>query len=148
MSWWCGCRPSMGGVRLDQPIGALFVGPWPPPSRGLLLATVFAAAGALLAAAFGFGVIHAIRRTGSSLALAAMAGVAALQAAAESIRHLFPYAYPLHVWRLGAIWMLAAAFAILLVAYSLSRFWPGARRPVMGLTLVAVGAPPWRRVST
>lgn len=129
-----------GGVRLDQPIGALLVGSWPPPSPGLLLAIVFAAAGALLAAAFGFGVIHAIRRTGSSLTLAAMAGVAALQAGAESIRHLFPYPYPLHVWRLGAIWMLAAAFAILLVAYSLSRFWPGARRPVMGLTLVAVGA--------
>lgn len=129
-----------GRLRLDYPVAALFVGPWPLPSRAPLLAIVFAAAGALLAAAFGFGVIHAIRRTGSSLTLAAIAGVAALQAGAESIRPLFPYAYPLHVWRLGAIWALAAAFALLLVFYVASRFWPGARRPVMGLALVAVGA--------
>ena len=129
-----------GGLQLDQPIGALFVGPYPAPSRGWLLAVVCVAAGALLAGAFGFAVIHAIRRTGSSLTLAALAGVAALQAGAENVRHLFLYPYPLHVWRLGAIWLLAAAFAILLVAYAAARFWPGARRPMIGVTLVAVGA--------
>lgn len=129
-----------GVLRLDHPMGALFVGPWPLPSRAVMLAVVFAAAGALLAAAFGFGVIHAIRRTGSSLTLAAIAGVSALQAMVESLRHLFPYAYPLHVWRLGVIWMLAAAFALLLAHYVASRFWPGARRSVMVIAFLAVGA--------
>ena len=62
-----------GGPRLDQPVGALVIAPWPLPSSAPLLAVMFAAAGALLAAGFGFGVIHAIRRTGSSLTLAAMA---------------------------------------------------------------------------
>lgn len=117
-----------GGLRLDQPVGALFVGPYPLASQASVLAIVFVATGALLAAAFGFGVIHAIRRTRSSLTLAAMAGVAALQAVVESLRHLVPYAYPLHIWRLGAIWLLAAAFALLLVSYAATRFWPGARR--------------------
>jgi hypothetical protein len=85
------------------------------------------AAGALLAAAFGFGVIHAMRRTGSSLVLAAMAGVAALQAIVESLRPLFDYPYPLHAWRMSAIWLLAAAFAVLLVSYVATRFLPRAR---------------------
>src|SRR5690606_25620876 len=49
-----------GGPRLDQPVGALVIAPWPLPSSAPLLAVMFAAAGALLAAAFGFGVIHAI----------------------------------------------------------------------------------------
>lgn len=129
-----------GGPRLDQPVGALSIGAYPLPSSAPLLAVMFAAAGALLAAAFGFGVIHAIRRTGSSLTLATMAAVAALQAGVESVRRLTAYAYPLHIWRLGAIWLLAAAFALLLVAYAVSRFWPGARRPVMAVAIIAVGA--------
>ena len=97
-------------------------------------------AGALLAAAFGFGVIHAMRRTGSSLVLAAMAGVAALQAIVETLRTLFDYAYPLHAWRMSAIWVLAATFAILLAAYVATRFTPRARGLMVGLALGVVGA--------
>jgi DNA-binding LytR/AlgR family response regulator len=129
-----------GGLQLERPIGALFVGAYPPASQSPLLAVVFVAAGALLAAAFGFGVIHAIRRTGSSLTLAAMAGVAFVQAVVESLRHLFPYAYPLHVWRLSAIWLLAAAFAMLLVSYAVSRFWPRVRGRILGAGGIVVGA--------
>ncbi len=129
-----------GGLRLDQPVGALMVAPYPRPTRVVFLAVTFVAAGALFAAAFGFGVIHLMRRTGSSLTLATMAGVAAFQAILESLRTLFPYAYPFHVWRLTGIWLLAAAFSVLLVSYAASRFFPKARRTLTGIAVVAVGA--------
>ncbi len=129
-----------GRLRLDHPVGALMVAPYPLPTRGALLAVTLVAAGALFAAAFGFGVIHLIRRTGSSRTLAAMAGVAALQAIVESLRTLFPYAYPFHVWRLTGIWLLAAAFSVLLVSYAASRFFPKARRTLTGIAAVAVSA--------
>ncbi len=129
-----------GGVRLDYPMGAVLVAPSPLFDRTPQLAITLIAAGALFAAAFGFGVIHAMRQTGSSLILAAIAGVAALQAVAESVRPLFGYLYPLHIWRLGAIWLLAAAFAVLLVSYVAGRFMPGARRWMTGLAVVAVAA--------
>jgi DNA-binding LytR/AlgR family response regulator len=129
-----------GGLRFARPMSAIAIMPYPYPQRFALLALTFVAAGTLLAAAFGFGVIHAMRRTGSSLVLAAMAGVAALQAVVESVRSLFSYPYPLHAWRMSAIWMLAAAFAILLVAYTASRFLPKASRLMISLALGVVGA--------
>jgi DNA-binding LytR/AlgR family response regulator len=129
-----------GGLRFARPMNAMVVLPYPYPQRTALLAVTFVAAGALLAAAFGFGVIHAMRRTGSSLVLAAMAGVAALQAIVESLRTLFDYPYPLHAWRMSAIWLLAAAFAILLAAYVATRFLPKARSLMIGLALGVVGA--------
>jgi len=129
-----------GGLRFDRPMSAMLVLPYPYPQRTALLAVTFVAAGTLLAAAFGFGVIHAMRRTGSSLILAAMATVAALQAIVESLRTLFDYPYPLHAWRMSAIWLLAAAFAVLLVTYVASRFLPRARGLMVGLALGVVGA--------
>lgn len=129
-----------GGLRFARPMSTITVLPYPYPQRFALLAVTFVAAGALLAAAFGFGVIHAMRRTGSSLILAAMAGVAALQAIVESLRTLFNYPYPLHVWRMSVIWGLAAAFVILLVAYVAARFLPKARGLMIGLALGVVGA--------
>ena len=127
-----------GGLRLDQPIAGLVVHDYPLPTRPIALAMTFVAAGALLAAAFGFGVIHALRRTGSSLTLAAMAGVAGAQAILETLRTLVPYAYPVHVWRLVGIWALTAVFALLLVSYVGSRFWPRARRAMIGLAFVGI----------
>lgn len=129
-----------GGLRLDRPVGGLMVAPYPYPLPGAYLAVTFIAAGALFAAAFGFGVIHLMRRTGSSLTLAAMAGLAGLQAVLESLRSLFPYAYPFHPWRLTGIWLLSAAFSVLLVSYAASRFFPKARRALTGTALVAVSA--------
>ncbi len=127
-----------GGLRLDHPVGALMVAPYPYPLPGAFLAVTFVAAGALFAAAFGFGVIHLMRRTSSSLTLTAMAGVAAVQAVLESLRHLFPYAYPFHPWRLSGIWLLSAAFSVLLVSYAASRFFPKARRALTGIAMIAV----------
>lgn len=129
-----------GVVRLDGPIGGIMVAPYPWPSRTVPVAVAFTATGALFAAAFGFGVIYSLRRTGSSLALAALAGVAGLQAILESLRALVPYAYPVHGLRLVGIWVLTAAFAILLVAYVVSRFWPQARRPLVASAVLVVGA--------
>ena len=129
-----------GGLPFSRPIGAAVISPfpWSPPLP--LLAITFVAAGALFAAAFGFGAIHAQRRTGSSLILAVMAGVAGLQAVVESLRSLVGYAYPLHVWRVGTIWLLAAVFGVLLTAYVASRFWPGARQRMVAAAVVIVGA--------
>lgn len=129
-----------GGLRLDGPVGRMGVAGFPPPSQALPLAATFLAAGALLAAAFGFGVIHALRRTGSSLILTGMAGVAGLQAVLETLRALVNYPYPLHVWRLVGIWGLTAAFAVLLVGYVAGRFWPGARRGLIGVTVAGLAA--------
>ncbi len=129
-----------GVVRLDNPVGGIVLAPYPWPSRTVPVAIAFLAAGALFAAAFGFGVIYSLRRIGSSLALAALAAVAGLQAILESLRALLPYAYPVHGLRMVGIWVLSAAFAVLLVSYVVSRFWPQARRPLIGLTAAAVGA--------
>ncbi len=129
-----------GGVRFARPISAMGIGTYPYAPRIAPLAITFLAAGTLLAAAFGFGVIHAMRRTGSSLVLTAMAGVAVLQAIVESLRTLFDYSYSMHAWRMSAIWVLAAAFAILLVTYAATRFLPKARGVMMGMAIGAVGA--------
>ena len=129
-----------GGMRLESPIAGLGVYAYPLPSRPIALAATFAAAGALLAAAFGFGVIHALRRTGSSLTLAAMAGVSGGQAILETLRTLVQYAYPVHAWRLVGIWGLTAVFSLLLVSYVASRFWPRARRTMIGVALVAIAS--------
>lgn len=129
-----------GTVHLDGPIAGIVVAPWPGPSRTVLVAIAFIAAGALFAAAFGFGVIHSLRRTSSSLTLAIMAGISGLQAIVESLRALVPYAYPVHGLRMVGIWALTAIFAVLLVSYVATRFWPQARRWLMAVAIVAVGA--------
>lgn len=129
-----------GVVRLDSPVAGIAVAPYPWPPRTVLVAIAFIAAGALFAAAFGFAVIYGLRRTGSSLALAAMAGAAGLQAILESLRALLPYAYPVHGLRLVGIWVLSAAFAILLVSYVASRFWPKARGRLAPAAMAAVAA--------
>lgn len=129
-----------GVVRLDNPVAGLVIAPYPWPQRTIPVAITFLLAGALFAAAFGFGVIYSLRRTGSSLALAGLAGVAGLQAILETLRALVPYAYPLHGLRLVGIWVLTAAFAVLLLSYVVSRFWPQARGPLTALAVSAVSA--------
>jgi len=126
------------GMRFAAPIGGVAVGRYPQPSRLPLLAVTFVAAGALAAAAFGFGAIHTMRRTGSSLLLAALAGVAATQALVENLRHLWRYDYPVHAWRVGGIWVLTVAFSILLVAWAATRFWPKRRAMLLAAAVVAV----------
>lgn len=120
-----------GGLRLRYPVGTIDVAPYPYPRAEWLIGAKLFAAGALFAATFGFGVIHGIRRTSSSLTLACMAAAAGLHALLESLNLLVAYPYPLHVWRLVGIWALAVAFAILLVDFVAIRVWPSARRRVV-----------------
>lgn len=129
-----------GGLRFDHPIGVLGIGPYPQPSRLSTLAITFVAAGSLLAAAFGFAAIYATRRTGSALTLAALAAVGAAQALLENLRSVWRYEYPVHAWRIGAIWILAVAFSILLVAWAGARFAPRRRRALLWIAAVAVPA--------
>lgn len=124
-----------GLVPLDRPMAEISVAAYPGPSRAGYLALTFLIAGSLFAGAFGFGVIHSLRRSGSSLALAALAALAGMQAVLESLRVLSAYTYPLHGLRLMGIWALSAGFALLLVFYVVSRFRPKARRPVIATTL-------------
>ena len=63
-----------------------------------------------------------------------------MQAILESLRALLPYAYPVHGLRLVGIWVLSAAFAILLVSYVASRFWPKARGRLAPAAMAAVAA--------
>jgi len=127
------------GMRFDTPVMA-GIGRYPMPSRLPQLAVTFTATGALLAAFFGFLAVYAMRRTGSTLVLAAMAGVAALQTVVETWRLLVNYPYPFHVWRVNAIWALCGAFALLLVAFAAARFMPRRRGLLLGLTAVGVAA--------
>lgn len=135
-----------GGVRLAAPMGQIAIGALQPSQLSAPTALTLTLGGALIAAAFGFGVVHGLRRTVSSLLLAGMAGTAAAQAFVESLRSLYAYPYPLHIWRLGLIWLLAASFALLLIAFIAGRFHRGTGRrhlmiaPVaLALTLFAPG---------
>jgi len=128
-----------GGPRLAAPMGAISVETQKRAPLAPSTAVTLVLGGALLAAAFGFGVIHALRRTGSSLTLAGMAGTAAAQALVESLRPLVAYPYPLHVWRLGALWLLAATFSLLLVLFVARRFEAGSGRRLAAVTAAAIG---------
>ena len=119
------------GMRFASPINWIGIGAASQPSLLPFLAVTFVAAGALAASSFGFAAIWAMRRTGSSLTLAALAGVAALQAVVENLRHLWRYDYPVHAWRVTGIWLLAMAFAALLVAWAGSRFLPRGRTALL-----------------
>ncbi|HEX7947412.1 MAG TPA: LytTR family DNA-binding domain-containing protein [Phenylobacterium sp.] len=127
------------GMRFDTPV-MTGIGRYPQPSRLPQLAVTFTATGALLAAFFGFLAVYAMRRTGSTLVLAAMAGVAALQTVVEAYRSLANYPYPFHVWRVNAIWALSGLFALFLVAFAAARFMPRRRGLLVGATAVAVAA--------
>lgn len=125
-------------ARLTQPMGAIKIA----PRRDVLLRNQIAVnlvlLGLLMASAFGFGVIHRLRRTTSSLLLTGMATAAALLALLEALPFVFAYSYPFHIWRLTGQWLLTAGFSFLLVAYS-SVGLPTRTRPrLVWLTVVGV----------
>lgn len=128
-----------GGLRLAVPMGQISIEARQQAPPAVSTAVTLVLGGALLAAAFGFGVVHALRRTGSSLTLAAMAGSAAIQALIESLRPLVMYSYPLHVWRLAAIWLLSATFSILLVHFVARRFQKEGSGRLLILSAASVG---------
>ena len=122
-----------GGPRVVSPIMALKVSPVDETLRQAQFAVTFILLGILAAAAFGFGVVHGMRRTGSSRLLMGMAGTAALLAGLEALPFLIPYPYPWQVWRLAALWLVTVGFSLLLVAFCTA----GVRPPMRGRLRIA-----------
>jgi DNA-binding LytR/AlgR family response regulator len=88
------------------------------------------ALGALLAGCVYFGAAFASERRRRPLVLAAAAGLASLQLTIEVGRAFIAYSYPMHLARVAAIAVLAAAVSWLLAAYASRRFAPEWRRRV------------------
>ncbi len=112
------------GVRYMQPVGGFEVAPWntvEPPLR--IYAVALVALGVLGVGAAYFGALTWLRRGERTSLLLALASLAAAgQLTAEVLRGFVTYAYPLHVWRVGAIAGFAALFGMLLTAFAAARF--------------------------
>lgn len=125
-------------IRLGGPTHAFEIGPDRPAPRGVWrLAPTLIAAGALLAGCLYFLALAILDRTRSSALLAALSGVALLQAGAEMWRPLLSYAYPVQAVRLVVILAAAWAFAVLLSAFAGERFLARRRWAPPALTAAA-----------
>ncbi len=97
-----------------------------------------AATGALVIAAIFFGVAFIWnRRVLGSLFISMMSAFAVGQLWLEAMRGLMSYPYPVQVWRLLGIAVLAFAFALSLTAYVGSRFAPKRWRTYVAAAAVA-----------
>lgn len=81
-----------------------------------------AATGALIAAALFFGFTFIMNRSLGPLFIALMSVFTVGQLWLESLRGFISFAYPLQLWRLSAIGVLAFAFGMALTAYIAHRF--------------------------
>jgi len=99
----------------------------------LLMIGVLAVAGAY----FAVGAALDRAQRGAGL-LAGIAGLAMAQLAVETTRAFVNYPYPWHVWRVGAIAVLAALTAVLVAAWAAQRF--AAPRPRLLAAAVALAA--------
>ncbi len=81
-----------------------------------------AATGALIAAALFFGFTFIMSRSLGPLFIALMSVFTVGQLWLESLRGFISFAYPLQLWRLSAIGVLAFAFGMALTAYIAHRF--------------------------
>ncbi|HRO33992.1 MAG TPA: LytTR family DNA-binding domain-containing protein [Brevundimonas sp.] len=120
-----------GGARLAQPMSAIKIVPARDALMRSQIAVNLSLFGILLASTFGFGVIHRLRRTRSSLLLTGMAASSAMLAALEVLPFLVHYAYPFHLWRLVGLWLLTATFSVLLVIYCTLGLRPPIRHRLM-----------------
>ena len=93
-------------------------------SRSLLgeYGPTLAATGALIAAALFFGFTFIMSRSLGPLFIALMSVFTVGQLWLESLRGFTSFAYPLQLWRLSAIGILAFAFGMALTAYVAHRF--------------------------
>ncbi|MFT3725274.1 MAG: histidine kinase [Hyphomonadaceae bacterium] len=96
--------------------------------------------GALIAAMLFFGVTFAMnRRTPGPLFLALISAFVIGQLWLESIRGFTNFLYPLQIWRLSGIGILAFGFGLALTAYVAHRFVPGLwRLHVLAAALLAI----------
>lgn len=113
-------------VRLSRPWGGF----------GL----TFGAVGALVVGCAGFVALSIARPSRPLILLAGIAAVVALQGITESLRWWIIYPYPFHAWRMCAVWVFAAIFAILLSVYAAERFWPERRRTLLIVAMALAGA--------
>jgi hypothetical protein len=94
-----------------------------------------AAAGALLLGAVYFAALFLFGpRERSSLLLCLLSMAVLSQLVLEVWRSLWPYAYPLHILRLEAVLLAAAASGVLLAAYAADRYAPRLRLWLPGLS--------------
>lgn len=100
----------------------------------------FGAVGALVVGFAGFVALSIARPSRPLVLLAGIAAVVALQGITESLRWWIIYPYPFHAWRMCAVWVFAASFAILLSAYAAERFWPERRRTLLIVAIALAGA--------
>jgi DNA-binding LytR/AlgR family response regulator len=128
------------GIHFDRPISDIRIGkvglarPWGG------FGVTFGAIGALIVGFTGFAALAVTRPAPAFALLCAISGVVALQGLAESLRWWIVYPYPFHAWRMVAIWLFAASFAVLLPAYTAERFWPGRRRAILAVAVLAAAA--------
>jgi len=115
------------GFPVSTPVHYIFVAPF-GEARAMMLsgsAPGLATTGALIAAALFFGFAWATdRRAVGSLFISLMALCVVGQFVLEHIRAITTYPYPMHVWRLVGIAVLAFAFALTMTAYVAGRFTP------------------------
>ncbi len=134
-------------IPVSSPLHYIFIGPIGPSTVNMLAAygPGLAATGALIAAALFFGVAFVMNtRVLGSLFISLMSVFAVGQLWLESVRGFTSYPYPVQVWRLTGIAVLAFAFALCMTAYVAGRFAPLRWRiyvavaGVVGLALVPI----------
>lgn len=134
-------------IPVKSPLHYIFVGPIGPATVNMLAAygPGLAATGALIAAALFFGVAFVMNtRVLGSLFISLMSVFAVGQLWLESVRGFTSYPYPVQVWRLTGIAVLAFAFALCMTAYVAGRFAPRRWRiyvaiaGVVGLALMPI----------
>ncbi|HEV7690624.1 MAG TPA: histidine kinase [Hyphomonadaceae bacterium] len=111
-------------VHVAAPLHYIYAGRM-GDDRGLLAeyGTRLAVTGALIAAALFFGVTFALNRRALGPLFIALASTFAVgQLWLESLRGFIAFLYPLQIWRLSAIGVLALGFALALTAYLAHRF--------------------------
>ncbi|CAN5134392.1 LytTR family DNA-binding domain-containing protein [soil metagenome] len=126
-------------VRLSQPVSGIAIGPFSPTARlnPFWIGPPLLAAGVLLAGGLYFGVLYWTNRSRSSLLLSAIALTTAGQAAAEVLRPLWAYPYPVQAWRLLAVLAFAWVFSMLLPAFLAERLMRKRRGLIVGVAAAA-----------
>jgi len=134
-------------VHVRTPVHYVYAQPVDPQDRELLhyYGPALATTGALLAAALYFGLAFlSDRRDWNSLCIALMAACAVGQLWLESLRGFVGIPYPMQVWRLSVIALLALGFALSMTAYVARRFAPSRwRAHVAASAVLAIAAAPF-----
>jgi hypothetical protein len=111
--------------QVAMPVHTLRIGPYTGARLGMVrhYLPAMVASGALLMAAIFFMAAFALDRSETSAAWLSLTALLVVgQTAAEAMRGLVPYPYPVHAVRLVAITALAGLFSVALTGFVASRF--------------------------